>query len=90
MAFTLQHVFIDCMSPGHSYYKTLTYSCYLFSVSLQKCPNHTRDKFQNSEKKFLKTVPVLQWKKHAEESEYERLRKFSGAQGWMGVTWRSK
>ncbi|KAM5134865.1 alpha-N-acetylgalactosaminide alpha-2,6-sialyltransferase 2-like [Mantella aurantiaca] len=56
-----------------------------------KCPNRTRDNFQNSEnlqKLFLETVPVLQWKKHAQESEYERLRKFSGAQGWMGVTWQ--
>ncbi|XP_077314855.1 alpha-N-acetylgalactosaminide alpha-2,6-sialyltransferase 2-like [Lithobates pipiens] len=55
-----------------------------------QCPNRTREKFKNAENlkdKFLETVPVLQWKKHAQESEYERLRKFSGAQGWMGVTW---
>lgn len=56
-----------------------------------KCPNRTREKFQNAENlkdKFVETVPVLQWKKHAQESEYERLQKFSGAQGWMGVTWQ--
>ncbi|XP_040186883.1 alpha-N-acetylgalactosaminide alpha-2,6-sialyltransferase 2 [Rana temporaria] len=55
-----------------------------------KCPNRIREKFRNAEnlkEKFLEMVPVLQWKKHAQESEYERLRKFSGAQGWMGVTW---
>nr|DBA27611.1 TPA: hypothetical protein GDO54_008084 [Pyxicephalus adspersus] len=56
-----------------------------------KCPNNIREKFRNSEKFkkiFLETIPVLQWKKHAQESEYERLRKYSGAQGWMGVTWQ--
>ncbi|XP_071968600.1 alpha-N-acetylgalactosaminide alpha-2,6-sialyltransferase 2-like isoform X2 [Engystomops pustulosus] len=54
-----------------------------------KCPNRTRDKLRSEEFRhmFLEKIPVLQWKKHAQESEYERLRKYIGAQGWMGVTW---
>ncbi|XP_073536958.1 alpha-N-acetylgalactosaminide alpha-2,6-sialyltransferase 2-like isoform X2 [Phyllobates terribilis] len=54
-----------------------------------KCPNRIRDKLMSKEFQdmFLEKIPVLQWKKHAQESEYERLKKFSGAQGWMHVTW---
>ncbi|XP_069606876.1 alpha-N-acetylgalactosaminide alpha-2,6-sialyltransferase 2-like isoform X1 [Ranitomeya imitator] len=54
-----------------------------------KCPNRIRDKLRSKEfqNMFLEKIPVLQWKKHAQESEYERLKKYSGAQGWMGVTW---
>ncbi|CAJ0938539.1 unnamed protein product [Ranitomeya imitator] len=54
-----------------------------------KCPNRIRDKLQSKEFQdmFLEKIPVLQWKKHAQKSEYERLKKYNGAQGWMGVTW---
>ncbi|XP_073410805.1 alpha-N-acetylgalactosaminide alpha-2,6-sialyltransferase 2-like isoform X3 [Dendrobates tinctorius] len=54
-----------------------------------KCPNRIRDKLRSKEfqNMFLEKIPVLQRKKHAQESEYERLKKYSGAQGWMGVTW---
>ncbi|KAM3922683.1 alpha-N-acetylgalactosaminide alpha-2,6-sialyltransferase 2-like [Leptodactylus fuscus] len=54
-----------------------------------KCPNRTRDKLQSKEFKdmFLEKIPVLQWKKHAQESEYERLKIYNGAQGWMVVAW---
>ncbi|KAM4034126.1 alpha-N-acetylgalactosaminide alpha-2,6-sialyltransferase 2-like [Anomaloglossus baeobatrachus] len=56
-----------------------------------KCPNRIRDKLRSEEFQdmFLEKIPVLQWKKHAQESEYERLKKYSGAQGWMGVTWKT-
>ncbi|XP_056404920.1 alpha-N-acetylgalactosaminide alpha-2,6-sialyltransferase 2-like [Hyla sarda] len=54
-----------------------------------KCPNRTRDKLRGEEFKdmYLEKIPVLQWKKHAQELEYQRLRKYSGAQGWKEVTW---
>ncbi|XP_073538685.1 alpha-N-acetylgalactosaminide alpha-2,6-sialyltransferase 2-like isoform X2 [Phyllobates terribilis] len=54
-----------------------------------KCPNRIRDKLMSEEFQdmFLEKIPVLQWKKHAQELEYERLKKYNGAQGWMGVTW---
>ncbi|XP_066444128.1 alpha-N-acetylgalactosaminide alpha-2,6-sialyltransferase 2-like [Eleutherodactylus coqui] len=54
-----------------------------------KCPNGTRDKLRSKEFQdmFLEKIPVLQWKKHAQKSEYERLKKYKGAQGWMEVTW---
>ncbi|XP_053309205.1 alpha-N-acetylgalactosaminide alpha-2,6-sialyltransferase 2-like [Spea bombifrons] len=53
------------------------------------CPNRTRDKLKNSDFKdiYMDTIPVLQWKKHATESEYRRLQRYNGAFGWMGVTW---
>ncbi|XP_073538686.1 alpha-N-acetylgalactosaminide alpha-2,6-sialyltransferase 2-like isoform X3 [Phyllobates terribilis] len=55
----------------------------------KKCPNRIRDKLMSEEFQdmFLEKIPVLQWKKHAQELEYERLKKYNGAQGWMGVTW---
>ncbi|XP_040295021.1 alpha-N-acetylgalactosaminide alpha-2,6-sialyltransferase 2-like [Bufo bufo] len=55
-----------------------------------KCPNRTRDKLGSKEFQdmFLEKIPVLQWKKHAQESEYQRLKKYNGAQGWEGVTWQ--
>ncbi|XP_075072999.1 alpha-N-acetylgalactosaminide alpha-2,6-sialyltransferase 2-like [Mixophyes fleayi] len=55
-----------------------------------KCPNRTRDMLQSKEfqNMFVETIPVLQWKKHAQESEYRRLQMYAGAQGWMGVTWK--
>uniref|UniRef100_A0A4W3JYJ1 alpha-N-acetylgalactosaminide alpha-2,6-sialyltransferase n=1 Tax=Callorhinchus milii TaxID=7868 RepID=A0A4W3JYJ1_CALMI len=31
---------------------------------------------------FLETIPVLQWSKHATETEYKRLRKYNGVHGW--------
>ncbi|XP_053562667.1 alpha-N-acetylgalactosaminide alpha-2,6-sialyltransferase 2-like [Bombina bombina] len=53
------------------------------------CPNRTRDILKNIEFKniFLETIPVLQWKKHATQSEYRRLQRYLGSMGWMGVTW---
>ncbi|KAM8945661.1 alpha-N-acetylgalactosaminide alpha-2,6-sialyltransferase 1-like [Pelodytes ibericus] len=54
------------------------------------CPNRTRDKLNSQEfkERFLDTIPVFQWKKHAKESEYRRLQRYIGAFGWMGVTWQ--
>ncbi|XP_077109470.1 alpha-N-acetylgalactosaminide alpha-2,6-sialyltransferase 2-like isoform X2 [Ranitomeya variabilis] len=54
-----------------------------------KCPNRIRDKLQSKEfqNMFLEKIPVLLWKKHAQESEYERLKKYKGCTGWMGATW---
>ncbi|XP_063817167.1 alpha-N-acetylgalactosaminide alpha-2,6-sialyltransferase 2-like isoform X2 [Pseudophryne corroboree] len=55
-----------------------------------KCPNRIRDILQREEfqEMFVETIPVFQWKKHAEELEYRRLQMYAGSQGWMGVTWR--
>ncbi|XP_068119442.1 alpha-N-acetylgalactosaminide alpha-2,6-sialyltransferase 1-like isoform X2 [Hyperolius riggenbachi] len=55
-----------------------------------KCPNRTTDKLRSKEfeELFVESVPVLQWKKHAQESEYVRLRKYNGAQGWKVVPWQ--
>ncbi|KAM9296787.1 alpha-N-acetylgalactosaminide alpha-2,6-sialyltransferase 2-like [Gastrophryne carolinensis] len=54
-----------------------------------KCPNRTREKLSRGFFKFMykELVPVLQWKKHAQESEYARLRKYGGTYGWMDVSW---
>ncbi|CAH2291506.1 alpha-N-acetylgalactosaminide alpha-2,6-sialyltransferase 2-like [Pelobates cultripes] len=53
------------------------------------CPKRTRDTLRTGEFKdaFLDTIPVLQWKKYANVSEYQRLQKYGGAFGWSGVTW---
>lgn len=54
-----------------------------------KCPQRIRDRLRREEfrEMFLEKIPVLQWKKHAQESEYKRLQKYKGAQGWKEVTW---
>lgn len=54
-----------------------------------KCPERLRDQLSGEEfqGQFLEKIPVLQWKKHAQESEYRRLKKYNGAQGWKGVSW---
>uniref|UniRef100_A0A8C5R784 alpha-N-acetylgalactosaminide alpha-2,6-sialyltransferase n=1 Tax=Leptobrachium leishanense TaxID=445787 RepID=A0A8C5R784_9ANUR len=53
------------------------------------CPTRARDKLLTEEFKniFVESIPVFQWKKHATESEYKRLRKYWGIYGWGGVTW---
>ncbi|XP_063312385.1 alpha-N-acetylgalactosaminide alpha-2,6-sialyltransferase 1-like [Pelobates fuscus] len=53
------------------------------------CPKRTRDTLRTGEFKdvFLDTIPVLQWKKYANVSEYQRLQKYGGTFGWSGVTW---
>nr|XP_033817610.1 alpha-N-acetylgalactosaminide alpha-2,6-sialyltransferase 2-like [Geotrypetes seraphini] len=53
------------------------------------CPHSIRKRIAESELKrfFLSTIPVLQWKKHATREEYERLRRYNGAHGWMEVDW---
>ncbi|KAM4662092.1 alpha-N-acetylgalactosaminide alpha-2,6-sialyltransferase 2-like [Discoglossus pictus] len=54
------------------------------------CPNRIRDKLKGPEfnDTFVETIPVLQWQKHATESEYRRLQLYGGVYGWMGVTWQ--
>lgn len=53
------------------------------------CPDSIRKRIAKTELQhfFLPTIPVLQWKKHATQAEYERLRRYRGAQGWMEVDW---
>ncbi|XP_026770572.3 alpha-N-acetylgalactosaminide alpha-2,6-sialyltransferase 2 [Pangasianodon hypophthalmus] len=38
--------------------------------------------------RFLANVPVLQWAKHVSKQEYERLRRYYGAQGWGSVDFK--
>ncbi|XP_064378910.1 alpha-N-acetylgalactosaminide alpha-2,6-sialyltransferase 2-like isoform X1 [Dromaius novaehollandiae] len=54
-----------------------------------KCPSSIRKRVVATEFKdiFLETIPVLQWARHAREEEYQRLRRYSGAHGWKGVSW---
>uniref|UniRef100_A0A8C4J2Z6 alpha-N-acetylgalactosaminide alpha-2,6-sialyltransferase n=1 Tax=Dromaius novaehollandiae TaxID=8790 RepID=A0A8C4J2Z6_DRONO len=58
-------------------------------LCLQKCPSSIRKRVVATEFKdiFLETIPVLQWARHAREEEYQRLRRYSGAHGWKGVSW---
>ncbi|XP_033895876.2 alpha-N-acetylgalactosaminide alpha-2,6-sialyltransferase 2-like [Acipenser ruthenus] len=52
------------------------------------CPDNIPKKFLKStlfKDKFLETVPILQWKKHATEKEYSRLKQYNGAHGWSVV-----
>ncbi|XP_041095815.1 alpha-N-acetylgalactosaminide alpha-2,6-sialyltransferase 2-like isoform X2 [Polyodon spathula] len=52
------------------------------------CPDNIPKKFLKSmlfKDKFLETVPILQWKKHATAEEYSRLKQYNGAHGWSVV-----
>ncbi|XP_028824831.1 alpha-N-acetylgalactosaminide alpha-2,6-sialyltransferase 2 [Denticeps clupeoides] len=51
------------------------------------CPDSIRIQVEHSSfsSSFLTTVPILQWAEHSSASEYERLRRYSGAYGWQGV-----
>ncbi|XP_030064446.1 alpha-N-acetylgalactosaminide alpha-2,6-sialyltransferase 2 isoform X2 [Microcaecilia unicolor] len=53
------------------------------------CPDSIRERIARTElqSSFLSMIPVLQWKKHATQEEYKRLRKYKGAQGWKEVDW---
>eukprot|EP00079_Xenopus_tropicalis_P012748 XP_002940138.2 PREDICTED: alpha-N-acetylgalactosaminide alpha-2,6-sialyltransferase 2-like isoform X1 [Xenopus tropicalis] len=54
------------------------------------CPNRTREKLRSDtfNGTFVKDIPILQWKKHAILSEYQRLKRYLGTYGWKGVTWQ--
>ncbi|MGH0154982.1 UNVERIFIED_CONTAM: hypothetical protein FKN15_033241 [Acipenser sinensis] len=50
------------------------------------CPDNIPKKVLKSalfKDKFLETIPILQWKKHATEKEYSRLKQYNGAHGWI-------
>ncbi|XP_041075701.1 alpha-N-acetylgalactosaminide alpha-2,6-sialyltransferase 2-like [Polyodon spathula] len=52
------------------------------------CPDNIHKKVLKStlfKDKFLETIPILQWKKHATEEEYSRLKQYNGAHGWSIV-----
>ncbi|XP_066560489.1 alpha-N-acetylgalactosaminide alpha-2,6-sialyltransferase 2 [Amia ocellicauda] len=53
-----------------------------------KCADSIRSRFLKSgfKEKFLVSVPVLQWKKHATNQEYQRLRHYYGAFGWGALS----
>ncbi|KAG5262813.1 hypothetical protein AALO_G00279180 [Alosa alosa] len=58
------------------------------NTSLQtSCPDSIRTKVPLSSfaKKFLETIPVLQWAKYATMAEYQRLKNYPGAHGWGGL-----
>ncbi|XP_076154169.1 alpha-N-acetylgalactosaminide alpha-2,6-sialyltransferase 2 [Alosa pseudoharengus] len=58
------------------------------NASLQtSCPDSIRTKVPLSSfaKKFLETIPVLQWAKYATMAEYQRLKNYPGAHGWGGL-----
>ncbi|XP_073723220.1 alpha-N-acetylgalactosaminide alpha-2,6-sialyltransferase 2-like [Misgurnus anguillicaudatus] len=52
------------------------------------CPNNIRKRVlqTNFSETFLQTIPVLQWAKHFTPEEYQRLKRYSGAHGWGGVS----
>ncbi|KAK1162289.1 alpha-N-acetylgalactosaminide alpha-2,6-sialyltransferase 2 [Acipenser oxyrinchus oxyrinchus] len=57
------------------------------------CPDNIPKKVLKStlfKDKFLETVPILQWKKHATEKEYSRLKLYNGAHGWSVVPFDGK
>ncbi|XP_025072696.1 alpha-N-acetylgalactosaminide alpha-2,6-sialyltransferase 2-like isoform X1 [Alligator sinensis] len=53
------------------------------------CPSSIRKRIHGTEFSsiFLETIPVLQWSRHAEEAEYQRLQRYHGAFGWQEVSW---
>ncbi|XP_031454764.1 alpha-N-acetylgalactosaminide alpha-2,6-sialyltransferase 2-like isoform X3 [Phasianus colchicus] len=53
------------------------------------CPNSIRKKIGATEfgATFLPTIPVLQWARHAQEDEYQRLHQYGGAHGWKDIPW---
>lgn len=59
---------------------------------LQICPNGIRTQITNTEfsKIFLKSIPVLQWARHATHQQYERLSQYPGTHGWGGVDYNSE
>ncbi|MGH0125457.1 UNVERIFIED_CONTAM: hypothetical protein FKN15_019083 [Acipenser sinensis] len=52
----------------------------------QDCPDNIPKKVLKAtlfKDNFLETIPILQWKKHATEKEYSRLKQYNGAHGWI-------
>lgn len=58
-------------------------------LCFQGCPKSIRKRIGATEfgDTFLPTIPVLQWARHAQEDEYQRLRRYGGAHGWKDVRW---
>ncbi|XP_040885141.1 alpha-N-acetylgalactosaminide alpha-2,6-sialyltransferase 2 isoform X2 [Toxotes jaculatrix] len=55
------------------------------------CPDGIRSHVANTEfgGRFLKHVPVLQWAKHVNPEQHQRLSKYPGAHGWGGVDYKT-
>lgn len=58
----------------------------------QTCPDSVRTRVANTEfgRRFLKTIPVLQWARHATREQYDRLSRYPGSHGWGGVHYNSE
>ncbi|XP_052543748.1 alpha-N-acetylgalactosaminide alpha-2,6-sialyltransferase 2-like isoform X1 [Tympanuchus pallidicinctus] len=59
------------------------------TYSSSGCPNSIRKRIGATEfgDTFLPTIPVLQWARHAQQDEYQRLRRYRGAHGWKDIRW---
>lgn len=64
----------------------------LLSAPFQSCPDSVRTRVTNTEFSggFLRSVPVLQWARHATREQYERLSRYPGSHGWGGVQYNSE
>lgn len=60
---------------------------YAVICPFQSCPDSVRTRVTNTEfsRGFLRSVPVLQWARHATREQYERLSRYYGSYGWGGV-----
>uniref|UniRef100_G1N3L0 alpha-N-acetylgalactosaminide alpha-2,6-sialyltransferase n=1 Tax=Meleagris gallopavo TaxID=9103 RepID=G1N3L0_MELGA len=75
---------VPSVSPdlGDTYGQDETYSS-------SGCPNSIRKRIGATEfgATFLPTIPVLQWARHVQEDEYQRLHRYGGAHGWKDIRW---
>lgn len=58
----------------------------------QDCPDGVRTRVSQTRfgARFLTSVPVLQWAKHATAEQHRRLSQFPGAHGWGGIDYAGK
>ncbi|XP_071763974.1 alpha-N-acetylgalactosaminide alpha-2,6-sialyltransferase 2 [Centroberyx gerrardi] len=55
------------------------------------CPDSVRRRVPSTDfgGRFLKSIPVLQWAKHATPEQYQRLSQYPGTHGWGGVDYET-
>ncbi|XP_076007724.1 alpha-N-acetylgalactosaminide alpha-2,6-sialyltransferase 2 isoform X2 [Genypterus blacodes] len=55
------------------------------------CSNSIRGRISQTDfsRLFLRSVPVLQWAKHATPDQYKRLSRYPGAHGWGGIDYKT-
>lgn len=55
------------------------------------CPDSIRGKVAATEfgERFLSTIPVLQWAKHATPEQYQRLKQYPGTHGWGEIDYET-